>query len=135
MRPAKVEPLSAQVVLKPADKTIEPPAQITAETLKQHLPSPEAVSRLRRFFEEHGFEVSAAVGNSFSITAPRAAFERFFGVKLTRRGLQRMKVVAGEGRVSYEFPLGALPSPLAEDVLAIVVTPPPDFGPREFFHG
>jgi hypothetical protein len=109
-------PLSALVVLRPGPgRELGDRGPVTAETIGEYLPSPEAVAAAQAAFAALGFEASAAVGPSFSITALRSRFEQVFG---TADGL--------------ELPLDRLPADVRPLVQAVTFTPPPDFGPTEF---
>jgi len=108
--------LSALVVLRPGPhRTLGDRGPITVETIQEYLPSEEAVAATQRAFEDLGFEVSPAVGPSFSITAPRSRFMAVFDTTDT-----------------LELPLDRLPADAREHVQAVTFTPPPDFGPTEY---
>ncbi len=126
--------MSAQVVLRSASgRAFDPGAAITAENVKDYLPSPSTIAGAQRGFAEAGFEVSNVVGNSFSITAPASTFEKVFKVTLrSREGKGVMAIPKGSDAESYELPLGALREELARYVEAVTFTPPPDFGPTSY---
>ena len=125
--------VSAQVVLAPAGgKRVIDPARMTAESIDEYTPSPEAVTAAKRFFRDAGFEVGNMVGNSFSVTASHGTFERVFQSKLHfTEGIVR--VANGDGGEVYELPLAVLPTSISRDLLVVSFTPPPDFGPTDFF--
>ena len=106
---------SAQVVLRPASGRRLEGARITAETLAEYAPSPDAAGRAMQAFAAAGFQTGPMVGNSFSITAPASTFERMFGVRPPVAELN--------------LPHDRLPPSIANDVEAVVFVPPPDFGP------
>jgi hypothetical protein len=123
--------LSAQVLLRP--RGAETTSPITAETLPEHEPDPEVAATLARYFRGERFDVGGLVGIGFAITAVRSRFEAVFGVRLSLEW-------AGEGRLrrvttdagQLELPLARLPDHVAEHLLAVTFTPPPDFGPGSF---
>ena len=107
---------------------------VTAENVHEYTPDPEAAEAARRAFAEAGFEVGAVVGNSFSITAPASTFEKVFKVKASRDEAEGVKARARSGgEAGYEIPLDNLPAGLARGVAAVTFTPPPDFGPGNFY--
>lgn len=123
------EMISAQVVLRPAGgKSLREMPPPTAAQLGQYLPSPKDAEAAMRVFREAGFQVGPLVGISFSIAAPLAAFESFFGARLRRTKNRGLKVAGGEGE-GYELPLDALPPEAARLIEVVTFTPPPDFGP------
>jgi hypothetical protein len=122
-------PVSAQVILRPASGASVDPATITAATIGQIQPAAAAVDAARRAFTNLEFEVGPFVGNSFSITAPAATFEKVFGVRLQPTAGGGISVVEPAGAASLELPLHRLPADLAKDIQAVTFTPPPAFGP------
>ncbi len=127
--------MSAQIILRSA--TGASPlgeASITAQNVREYLPSDEATTVTRRAFKSEGFEVGEVIGNSFSITAPAATFEKVFKVKLQRdeeKGVMARDKSGGEER--YELPVANLTGDLKRHVAAATFTPPPDFGPTSYF--
>jgi hypothetical protein len=122
--------LSALVVLRSAGGR-EPPAEaITSETVAQDAPEPGAADAVAAFFRGAGFEVSAPVGISFSITAPRSRFEATFDERLEVEGGDRPTEVHTER--GLELPRDVLPEDVRRHVRAVTFTPPPDFGPTSF---
>jgi hypothetical protein len=120
------QPLSAVVLLstaggRPHD---EEPAAANGEP-----PRPErgASDTAREHFAAAGFEVGAAVGGTFSITAAPALFERHFGVGLMHG--EPGWVVEGGGD---ELPVDALSEEVRAAVEAIAIQRPPDFGPTSY---
>lgn len=77
-------------------------------------PPPGATERVVRAFRELGFETGPPVGISFAVTA----------------GAERFARVLGEPGADGAFALDALPAAAREDVAAVTLTAPPDFGPR-----
>lgn len=127
------EIVSAQVVLRSATgNPVDGSSVITVKTLGEYLPSPEAVARGMAFFTSQGFMVEAAVGISFSISAPAEIFVRQFGVNLCRSTDGGIKTCTGGEEGDYELPLDSLPEDIREITLAITFTPPPAFGPTGF---
>ena len=124
--------LSAQVVLGSASgKRADGRARITADSIEEYTPSREALTEVKRFFREAGFDVGDVVGNSFSITASASTFERVFQSKL-RYDEGIVRVANREGGETYELPRVALPRSVSEELVAVTFTPPPDFGPTNF---
>ena len=105
------EQQSAQVVLRPGRSAA------TDDVRAAEVP-PEAgvAERVMRWFQDRGFETGDFVGISFAITGPPALFEQVFGTS----------PAAG---MSLELPLARLADEGLEQVEAVVVGPPPDFGP------
>ena len=134
MAPQEKKQLSAQVALRPASgKAFNSQTAITSENIGDYLPAPETVDAARRGFEEAGFEVSNPVGMSFSITAPAAAFEKVFKVKLVADDRGGIKITDRKGGdQTYELPLESLPKELRQSVAAVTFSPPPDFGPTSY---
>lgn len=129
----KEEVLSAQVVLKPASgKSLQGTDVITAKNIQEYAPSAQAIAQVPAIFQALGFEVSAVVGNSFSITAPASTFEQVFHTQLRRQDKGTVQVVSEAGVNNYELPLAALPQSVTPLIAAITFTPPPDFGPTNF---
>lgn len=72
--------ISAAVTLRSADGSrLGDAGPITSATVREHAPSPDAVAAAEGWFRAQGFEVDSTFANSFSITAPREAFEVVFG--------------------------------------------------------
>lgn len=117
--PKKADPpLSAMVIVRPADPNVEVDEPVTSANLARHAPAPEAVEELTAYFAERGFEVGPFVGTSFSISAPARQFRKAFGPDRP----------TGE-RESLEFDLGKLPARLRRHLRAVSYSEPPDFGP------
>jgi len=108
--------LTLTVVLKPAHGGAPPPEGVTARTLAQHAPDPEAAEHVRRWFAEQGFEVTPVTGTAFAVTAPR----------------EHVAATLAEPPDVGELPLGRLPDDVARHVAAVVAEPPPDFGPTSW---
>jgi hypothetical protein len=102
-RLAHLDSLSAQLALTPAGAAEPEPV---LETMKRA-----------------GFAVEKPFAGSFSITAPRATFEQFFGVTLEGGALRD-----ASGALCHEFPLHMLPEEVRQHVAAVVFTRT-DFGP------
>jgi hypothetical protein len=133
--PSKKEQLvSAQVALKSASgKAFDGNTAITSENIGDYSPSPDTVAAAAAGFQRAGFEVGNMVGNSFSITAPRSTFEKFFKIKLQAKDRGGLQVAASSDTPeSYELPMKALPKDLAQHVAAMTFSPPPDFGPTSY---
>lgn len=126
--------ISAQVVLKSASgKSFDSETAITSENIADYAPSPNNAASAAAGFDEAGFEVGNMVGNSFSITARKSTFEKFFKIKLQAEQRGDVKVAAAKGATpGYEIPLRALPGNLSQLVAAITFSPPPDFGPSNY---
>lgn len=120
--------ISAQVVLRSSSgRAPDGTSAVTAATLAEFAPAPEAVAAAVEGFRERGFEVGSTVGNSFSITAPAGTFRRVFGVPVhrTERG-----GLAGPGGEALR--LDDLPGEISRLLAAVTFVPPPDFGPGSF---
>lgn len=126
--------ISAQVVLRSASgKAIDGETIITAENFQDFAPSPETVTRATEAFAAAGFDVGSMAGISFSISATVSTFEQVFRTRLRQEERGSVEAVEDDGSAGYELPLEALPESLANLVVAVTFTPPPDFGPTEFF--
>ncbi|MGI8984348.1 MAG: hypothetical protein ACR2HM_07425 [Acidimicrobiales bacterium] len=112
------EPLSAMVILRPADPSVDPDEPITGANLARHTPAPGAVAELSSYFAGRGFEVGPFVGTSFAISAPARAFRRTFG---------EHRPTGEHG--SLELDVRALPARLRGHLRAVSFSEPPDFGP------
>ena len=126
--------VSAQVVLKSASgKSIDGETAITSENIADYSPSSDSLTAATAAFSEAGFVVGNLVGNSFSITASKSTFEKFFKAKLKAEDRGDVKVFAARGATEgYELPLDSLPQKLAQHVSAVTFSPPPDFGPSSY---
>lgn len=115
--------LSALVVLRPAGGgELGERGAITSENVDASLPAAGAVALALDHFRSRGFQVTPALGPSFSIIAPQERFEEAFGAELSEEALAR----------GLELPLESLPTDVASVVQAVVFTPPPDFGPTDY---
>ena len=132
--PKNAQLISAQVVLKSASgKSVDGKTAITSENIADYAPSPSSAASAAAGFSEAGFEVGNMVGNSFSVTAPKRTFEKFFKIKLQAEERGDVKVAATKGATAgYEIPLKALPGNLSQLVAAVTFSPPPDFGPSNY---
>jgi hypothetical protein len=129
MSDAKQPTISAQVILRSASgKAPDGAASITAETIKDFLPSAAAVGQASAALRAAGFEIGPVVGNSFAISAPQATFEQVFKARLRGDGRGSVLAIGEDGSGGYELPLAALPDSIRRHVAAITFTPPPDFG-------
>ena len=118
------ELLSAEVVLRGRDR--DPPEPISSENLAQHRPVEARASDVREWFQWRGFDTTDVHGISFSITGPRHLFEETCATPLVGDG-------ARPGVDVVELPAPAdMPDPLADDVVAVTFTPPPEFGPGSY---
>ena len=126
--------ISAQVVLKSASgKSFDGKTAITSENIDDYAPSQDSVAAAAAGFREAGFDVGNMVGNSFSITALKSTFEKFFKIKLQVEERGDVKVAAAKGNTKgHELPLKALPRNLSQLVSAVTFSPPPDFGPSSY---
>ncbi|MCP4542745.1 MAG: hypothetical protein GY832_36950 [Chloroflexi bacterium] len=130
----KEQLVSAQVVLPSASgKVIDGETSITSKNIQEFAPSPKLVARATEAFAVAGFDVGAMVGISFSISAPVSTFEQVFKTRLRQEDRGGVEAIQDDGSGSYELSLDALPKSLADLVVAVAFTPPPDFGPTEFF--
>lgn len=130
----KKQIVSAQVVLRSSEgKAIHGKTIITAQTIKDFAPSSEAVARATGAFANAGFDVGPMVGISFSITAPVSTFEEVFRTRLRREERGGVEAIKEDGSGSYELPLDSLAESITDLAVAVTFTPPPDFGPTEFF--
>jgi hypothetical protein len=126
--------ISAQVLLRPeSGRVIGTETAITSENIKDYLPSGETVNQTKKYFTEMGFDVGELVGISFSIAAPVSKFEETFNSTLCKEENGGIKATSEDGSIKYELPLGSLPKSVADLVIAITFTPPPAFGPTDFF--
>lgn len=126
--------ISAQVILRAASgKVIDSKTIITSENIQNFVPSLELVASATEAFSAVGFDVGKMVGISFSISAPVSTFEQVFETRFRQDKRGGVEVILGDGSGSYEIPLKSLPEYLTRLVVAITFTPPPDFGPTEFF--
>lgn len=127
--------LSAQVVLRSASgRSPGGETAVTAENVHEYAPAPAAAESARRAFAEAGFEVGEVAGNSFSITAPAATFEKVFKTEVRRTEDRGAKARGGASEgPGYELPVDKLPASLARGVAAVTFTPPPDFGPTSYY--
>jgi hypothetical protein len=122
--------VSAQVVVRPRSRERARSAgPVTSANIAEHLPSSDDVQRAQEWFRDHGFDVGAVVGTSFSIAAPPATFERTFKTRLRR---SKTRGVAVDRADAYELPLKALPENTRKLLDAVTFTPPPAFGPTDF---
>jgi hypothetical protein len=103
-------------VLRPAHGG-EPPAEgVTAATVAEHAPDPDAARRVQAWFADQGFEVSPMVGTAFTITAPA----------------DHARAVLGDLPSAGELDRERLPQEIAAHVRAVVAEAPPDFGPTSW---
>jgi|SRR5215213_826777 len=132
-RKTQKKSLSAEVALRSASgKSFTGQTAITSENIADYLPSREVVEKTRRGFAELGFEVSEPAGIGFSITAPASVFRKVFKIKIIPDDRGGIKVAGKGHEASYELPKASLPKELAEDLVAVSFSPPPDFGPGNF---
>lgn len=119
--------VSAQVLLRPAGR-VEPAGPPSAANLAEHLPSAEDAERVRAWFAGQGFDTGPVVATSFSVSGSPGLFRRTFGtdVELTadpaRSGVREVRAAGG----SWELALDQLPADVAEPVLAVTFSPPPE---------
>lgn len=130
----KNQVISAQAILRSASlKVLDADTVITSENIGDYAPTLEDVAKVSKVLIDMGFDVAELVGISFSVSAPVSTFEEMFKAKLLQEEDGGIKVVRADGSLSYEFPLIALPESIADLVVVLTFTPPPDFGPTEFF--
>jgi hypothetical protein len=131
----KTKLVSAQVVLKSASgKSFDGQTAITAENIADYSPSHASVTAAAAGFRAAGFEVGDMVGNSFSITAPKSTFEKFFKIELEQKDSGEVQLAsAPDDGGAHELPLKALPPDLSQLVAAVTFSPPPDFGPSSYY--
>lgn len=119
------EPVTALVLLRPASgEQITGRTPITADTLARYAPEPADADRVARGFREAGFEVGPVGGISLAVTAPRALFEDFFGVRVALSpdgGWVLGDEAVGDRR---DVPLNRLPQDMAARVLAVTFDEP-----------
>jgi hypothetical protein len=120
--------LTAQAIVRAASgKPLRGSEPITTRTLAEHAPSREDSAAALAAFRAAGFETGALGGISFSITAPKARFEQFFGVDLD---VDERGVVALAGRKppsgGLDLPLDHLPPELSGRLEAVAFSPPAD---------
>jgi hypothetical protein len=80
---------------------------------------PEAAARAQKWFSAKGFDVDPVVGIAFAISGPAALFGRTLGITADGSTAE-LGPAALHGRVDAE---------VLANLTAIVVGPPPDFGP------
>lgn len=119
------EPLTALVLLRPASgREITGGSAITAETLEDYLPDPEATADVARRLREAGFDVGPLGGVSMALTGPLALFEQFFGTKVEPAPDGGWVFVDSGGETSREVPLAGVPEEVAAGVHAVTFEPP-----------
>jgi hypothetical protein len=129
MNPAKPDNpvLSAQVIVRSrSGKQIRGDTPITTRNLADYAPSAEDANFARTAFARAGFQTGNLVGISFSITAPAAMFESFFGAAINSDAKGRIKVAGAADPEGLEIPLGRLPEELAQRIVAVTFSPPAD---------
>jgi hypothetical protein len=118
------ELLSAEVVLRGPEGN--PPEPVSSENLARHRPDDTRASAAREWFQRRGFDTTDVHGISFSITGPRHLFEETYATPLVGEDVE-------PGVDVVELPMPAdMPIDLADDVVAVTFTPPPDFGPGSY---
>jgi len=118
------ELLSAEVVLH--SSAGEAPEAVSSANLARHQPDPALAAQVRDWFRRRGFDTSDMHGISFSVTGPRRLFEETcqtpLGGENSRAGVDVL-----------ELPTPAeMPRELADGIVAVTFTPPPDFGPGSY---
>jgi hypothetical protein len=120
--------LAAQAIVRAASgKPLRGSEPITTRTIADHAPSREDAAAAREAFRKAGFEAGELGGISFTISAPQAHFEQFFGVKLDvddrgAVGLAGRKAPKG----GLELPLDHLPAELRGRLEAVAFESPAD---------
>ena len=124
----------AHVVLRATKgKSMPADAQITAETLSSVRPSDDDVRVARHYFECHGFATQELMGISFEINGSVELFEAFFHTSLREGQNGTILSRSGEAVEEYELPRSVLSGDIEPMIHAITLSPPPQFGPGEFF--
>src|SRR5882762_9211396 len=103
-------------------KNTDPGSNIVSAQVSLTVAGAAHVSEVMETLERAGFEVAAAFGNSFSITASSNHFEQVFGVSLDR----------SPSAARNELPPAALPANVRGYVDRILFTQAPDFGPSNW---
>ncbi len=123
--------LTAEVILVPRNPAARGP--VTSRNIQEHTPTPEVTSHASSEFQRLGFTTGTASGVGFSISAPRATFERVFHVKLEVSPTGAARVAGGAGREALNLPVTALPETVRGLVRGVGMQPPLDFGPTGEF--
>jgi hypothetical protein len=123
--------VSAQVILWAASGKSIRNQSITADNVKEYIPSAEAIAAATQYFAAAGFDVGFLVGNNFSITASVRTFEQVFGTRLVIEERGAIKAMSGR-QASLELPIQNLKRDLLQYIEAVSFTAPPDFGPTQF---
>ncbi|HWH34681.1 MAG TPA: hypothetical protein VNT56_05105 [Acidimicrobiales bacterium] len=117
--------LSAQVVLRPADASVDPDGPITGATLARHLPDRARAEETRSWFDQAGFEVGPLIGIGFAITAPAEVFAHTFGPAAAGAAWAAITGESGDTEIAKS----AVPDDVRPSIRAVTFTPPADFGP------
>ena len=126
--------VSAQVTLPAATgRVVDAETLISSDNISEYAPSLDTVAQVTDAFAKLGFDVGEMVGISLSITAPAGTFEEIFAVRLCQQKDGGIMALHEDCTTTYELPLKALPEHVAGLVMSVTFTPPPDFGPTEFF--
>ena len=126
--------ISAQLLLPAATgRVVDAETLITADNIGDYAPSSDTIAKVTDAFAKLGFDVGEMVGISLSITAPASTFEEVFAVQLCQQKDGGIMALHEDCIETYELPLKALPEQVADLVMSVTFTPPPDFGPTEFF--
>lgn len=110
-----VQVSTALVVLHPGPAYGLPP-----ERAGEAPPDPASAASAVQWFQDQGFATGPIVGISFAISGNDDLFSGVLGVSMS-------SLASG---IEHELPLDALAAHVRTSVNAIVVTAPPDFGPR-----
>lgn len=102
-------PLTAYVIMRPADGSSALGTAITSETIASLQPAPEALTAVRATLSTRGFTLGPFVGISFAITGPAPLFQEVFGS------------IGPRGDAPPELPLDRLDPELQAVVEAVVV--------------
>ena len=76
---AEEGPLTAYVIMRPADGSSGLDAPITSETIASLQPRPQMLTAVRATMAARGFTLGPFVGISFAITGPAELFREVFG--------------------------------------------------------
>lgn len=126
--------LSALVVLRSeSGDQVGEEAQITSETIKEYVPSDEAILRVTTHFERAGFEVGPFIGISCSIAAAQKKFEQVFGTDIVQDEAGGFLATREDGSNNRELPLGLLPESLVPLIDVVTFELPADLHSVETF--
>src|SRR5690349_7548233 len=120
----KKQIVSAQIMLPggsgqcPHERSV-----ITAETLKEFLPSSKVVAKVTESLRALGFEVSNMVGNSVSISGAASLFASVFQTRLVLLVDGSIQFQNADGTCGYELARNKIPSSLRDRLVSVTFTP------------